>query len=105
MYQGSLVFSQVMVYLPLSTFRRCVAAYDEEHKVKDFSCLDQFLTMAFAVCAYVLTAIVKKRLHLPQTLHEILQILSLNAFEKIPLHQLLTPTPDEPSEQNQLSLL
>jgi len=48
MYQGTLVFSQVMAYLPLSTFRRCVAAYDGEHKVKDFSCLDQFLTMAFA---------------------------------------------------------
>jgi hypothetical protein len=48
MYQGTLVFSQVMAYLPLSTFHRCVAAYDGEHKVKDFSCLDQFLTMAFA---------------------------------------------------------
>jgi hypothetical protein len=58
-----------------------------------------------AVCTYVLIAIVKKRLHLPQSLHEILQILNLNVFEKTPLHQLLTPTPDESSEQNQLSLL
>ena len=48
MYQGTLVFAQVMAYLPLSTFRRCVVAHDGEHKVKDFSCLDQFLTMAFA---------------------------------------------------------
>ena len=48
MYQGTLVFAQVMAYLPLSTFRRCVAAHDGEHKVKGFSCLDQFLTMAFA---------------------------------------------------------
>jgi hypothetical protein len=58
-----------------------------------------------AVCTYVLIAIVKKRLHLPQTLYEILQILSLNVFEKAPLHQLLTPTPDETSVQEQLSLL
>ena len=48
MYQGTLVFAQVMAYLPLSTFRRCVAAHDGEYKVKGFSCLDQFLTMAFA---------------------------------------------------------
>jgi hypothetical protein len=58
-----------------------------------------------AVCTYVLIAIVKKRLHLPQSLYEILQILNLNVFEKTPLHQLLAPTPDEPSEPNQLSLL
>ncbi len=48
MHQGKLVFSQLMAYLPLSTFRRCVAAHRGEHKVKDFSCLDQFLSMAFA---------------------------------------------------------
>lgn len=48
MHQGKLVFSQLMAHLPLSTFRRCVAAHRGEHKVKDFSCLDQFLSMAFA---------------------------------------------------------
>ncbi len=37
-----------MAHLPLSTFRRCVARYDGEHKVKSFSCLDQFYAMAFA---------------------------------------------------------
>jgi Domain of unknown function (DUF4372)/Transposase DDE domain len=42
-----------------------------------------------AVSAYVLVAIVKKRLHLSASLHEILQILSLTMFEKIPLDQLL----------------
>jgi hypothetical protein len=35
-------------HLPLTTFRRCVARYRGEHKVKSFSCLDQFLCMAFA---------------------------------------------------------
>src|SRR5271169_4967200 len=45
-----------------------------------------------AVSAYVLVAIVKKRLHLPASLYEILQILSLTVFEKIPLDQLLAQT-------------
>jgi hypothetical protein len=48
MHQGKLVFAQVMAHLPLSTFRRCVLRYDGEHKVKSFSCLDQFYAMAFA---------------------------------------------------------
>ena len=52
MYQGKLVFSQLMAHLPLSTFRRCVAAHRGEHKVQDFSCLDQFLAMAFAQLTY-----------------------------------------------------
>jgi hypothetical protein len=37
-----------MAHLPLTTFRRCVAAHRGEHKVQGFSCLDQFLGMAFA---------------------------------------------------------
>ena len=48
MHQGKLVFAQIMAHLPLSTFRRCVARYHGEHKVKRFSCLDQFYAMAFA---------------------------------------------------------
>ena len=52
MHQGKLVFSQLMAFLPLSTFRRCVAAHRGEQKVKDFSCLDQFLAMAFAQLTY-----------------------------------------------------
>jgi hypothetical protein len=37
-----------MDHLPLTTFRRCVARYDGEHKIKRFSCLDQFRSLAFA---------------------------------------------------------
>ena len=36
---GKLVFAQVTQHLPLTTFRRCVARYGGEHKVKTFSCL------------------------------------------------------------------
>ena len=52
MYQGKLVFSQLMAHLPLSTFRRCVAKHRGDHKVHDFSCLDQFFAMAFAQLTY-----------------------------------------------------
>jgi IS4 transposase len=37
-----------MDLLPLSDFRRCVARYPERRPCRKFSCLDQFLCMAFA---------------------------------------------------------
>jgi hypothetical protein len=52
MYAGKLVFAQVMDHLPLHTFRRYVARHRGEHKVKRFSCLDQYLCMAFAQLTY-----------------------------------------------------
>ena len=42
-----------------------------------------------AVSVYVLVAIVKKRLNLSASLYEMLQILSLTMFERVPLDQLL----------------
>ena len=60
-----------------------------------------------AVSAYVLVAIVKKRLRLSASLYEILQILSLTMFEKIPLDQLLAQTMSDeiqPVSDNQLIL-
>jgi len=52
MHSGKLVFAQLTSHLPLSTFRRCVTAYGGEHKVKSFSCLEQFLCLAFAQLTY-----------------------------------------------------
>jgi len=52
MHSGKLVFAQLTSHLPLTTFRRCVAAYGGEHKVKSFSCLEQFLCLAFAQLTY-----------------------------------------------------
>lgn len=60
-----------------------------------------------AVSVYVLVAIVKKRLNLPASLYEILQILSLTMFERMPLDQLLAQavTDDiEPISDKQLIL-
>ena len=36
---GQYVFSQLMDHMPLTTFRRCVARYNGERKVQQFSCL------------------------------------------------------------------
>lgn len=52
MHHGKLVFSQFMDFLPMTTFRRCVAKHNGDHKVKDFSCFDQFLAMSFAQLTY-----------------------------------------------------
>ena len=48
MYSGKLVFAQVMDHLPLHTFQRCVERYGGNRRVRSFSCLDQFLCMAFS---------------------------------------------------------
>ena len=60
-----------------------------------------------AVSVYVHIAIIRKRLHIEENLHTILQILSLTMFEKMPLKQLLnTSTRPVPaiSKNKQLNL-
>ena len=52
MYEGKLVFSQLMDHLPQHTFRRCVEHYGGDRSVKSFSCQDQFRCMAFAQLTY-----------------------------------------------------
>jgi hypothetical protein len=48
MFTGQYVFAQVMDHLPWHVFRRCIARYGGDHKIKHFSCLDQFRCLAFA---------------------------------------------------------
>jgi hypothetical protein len=48
MYTGQYVFAQMMDYLPWPVFRRCVARYGGNRKIKSFTCLDQFRCLAFA---------------------------------------------------------
>jgi hypothetical protein len=60
-----------------------------------------------AVSVYVLVAIVRKRLLLPISLYQILQILSVTLFEKTPILQALQPSDsqeDSFDHSNQLSL-
>jgi hypothetical protein len=46
------VFAQIMAFLPLHEFRKCVKRYRGDYKIKTFSCLDQFLCLAFAQLTY-----------------------------------------------------
>jgi hypothetical protein len=46
------VFAQIMSFLPMHEFRKCVRRYRGDYKVKRFSCLDQFLCLAFAQLTY-----------------------------------------------------
>ena len=46
------MFAQLMEYLPLHTFRRCVQRYPSKYPTKTFSHLDQFLCLAFAQLTY-----------------------------------------------------
>ena len=52
MHSGKLVFAQVMGFAPWHTFRRLVAKYKGNFNVRTFSCVDQFLCMAFAQLTY-----------------------------------------------------
>jgi len=49
---GKMVFAQVMDWIHPEQFRRCVMRYDGHYKVRNFSCWDQFLAMAFAQVTY-----------------------------------------------------
>jgi len=46
------VFAQLMSFLPLHDFHKCVRRYRGDYKVRRFSCLDQFFCLAFAQLTY-----------------------------------------------------
>ena len=52
MHQGSSIFSQIMRFLPIYEFNKCVKRYNGNYRIKSFTCLDQFYTMAFAQLTY-----------------------------------------------------
>jgi len=52
MNSGKTVFTQLMDFLPVHEFRRCVARYRGQYRARSFSCWDQFLCMAFAQLTY-----------------------------------------------------
>ena len=52
MNTGKNIFSQLMDFLPLNEFRKCVNRYNGNHNTRTFSCLDQYLSMAFAQLTY-----------------------------------------------------
>jgi len=48
MHTGRLVFSQLLDLIPRHEFNRCVLRYRGNHRIRTFSCWDQFLCMMFA---------------------------------------------------------
>jgi hypothetical protein len=48
MHQGRIIFSQIMDYLPSRHFKACVNRYRGDHRIRTFTCLDQFYCMSFA---------------------------------------------------------
>ena len=52
MNMGRTVFAQLMGLMPMYEFRKCTDRYRGNYKVRTFSCLDQFLCMAFAQLTY-----------------------------------------------------
>jgi Domain of unknown function (DUF4372)/Transposase DDE domain len=52
MNSGKTVFAQLMDFIPAHEFRRCVARYQGQYRVRSFSCWDQFLSMTFAQLTY-----------------------------------------------------
>ena len=52
MNKGSTVFAQVLDFLPMHQFRRCVERYQGNYRVRSFTCFDQYLCMAFAQLTY-----------------------------------------------------
>jgi len=52
MNKGQTVFSQIIDFLPQKKFRQCVNRYDGNHRVRSFTCYNQFLCMAFAQLTY-----------------------------------------------------
>jgi hypothetical protein len=52
MFTGQTVFSQLMDLLPKYEFQKCIQRYRGDYRLRRFSCLDQFLVMAFAQLTY-----------------------------------------------------
>ncbi len=52
MYEGKLIFSQLMDFVPWRRFQTCVKRYRGDYKVKAYTCAEQFRVMAFAQLTY-----------------------------------------------------
>lgn len=52
MNSGKTIFSQLMDFIPTYEFNQCVKRYNGNYKIKNFTCWEQFLCMAFAQLTY-----------------------------------------------------
>ena len=61
MHRGKLVFVQLMDFIAKRDFNECVDRYRGNYRVREFSCRDQFLAMAFAQLTYATACGTSKR--------------------------------------------
>jgi len=52
MYEGRIVFSQLLDFLPRKSFRTCVNRYSGNYRIRSLTCYEQFICMAFAQLTY-----------------------------------------------------
>lgn len=52
MNSGQTIFSQLIDFIPAYDFNQCVKRYNGNYKIKNFTCWEQFLCMAFAQLTY-----------------------------------------------------
>ena len=52
MNSGQTIFSQIMVFIPIYNFDKCVREYNGNYRTRNFRCWDQFLCMSFAQLSY-----------------------------------------------------
>lgn len=52
MNSGKSIFAQLMEFLPIYEFRKCVKRYNGNYKIKSFTCWEQFFCMSFAQLTY-----------------------------------------------------
>lgn len=48
MHTGRILLAQLLDFIPRHEFNRCVRRYRGNHRIRTFSCWDQFQCMAFA---------------------------------------------------------
>ena len=52
MNSGKSIFAQLMEFIPIYEFRKCVKRYNGNYKIRNFTCWEQFLCMSFAQLTY-----------------------------------------------------
>jgi hypothetical protein len=52
MNQGTTIFAQILAFIDYESFRSCVRRYDGDLGIRQLSCWEQFLAMAFAQLTY-----------------------------------------------------
>ncbi len=87
----------LIAFAIVATLHLCMDAWQGQVGTSDNAVKTQ---VWIAICVYVLVAIVRKELKLEMSLSQILQVLSVNVFEQVPLIELVTKTVSQNETSN-----